>query len=102
MGVDYHRAACAGTELEFFGHTPTKAVISCCRGCPIRWGCLSDALRRESRDECGEHGVWGGYSRRARLALLDRTGGNADDALLLAYQAEQPDEPIPEAAGAGR
>jgi WhiB family redox-sensing transcriptional regulator len=38
-----------------------------CRGCPVRYECLADAL-----DNRIEFGVWGGMTERERRALLRR------------------------------
>jgi WhiB family redox-sensing transcriptional regulator len=38
-----------------------------CRGCPVRFECLADAL-----DNRIEFGVWGGMTERERRALLRR------------------------------
>src|SRR5688572_19874873 len=41
-----------------------------CRGCPVRYECLSDAL-----DNRIEFGVWGGMTERERRALLRKHPG---------------------------
>ncbi len=41
-----------------------------CRGCPVRYECLADAL-----DNRIEFGVWGGMTERERRALLRRHPG---------------------------
>lgn len=41
-----------------------------CRGCPVRYECLADAL-----DNRIEFGVWGGMTERERRALLRRHSG---------------------------
>ncbi len=49
-----------------------NAAKRICRGCPVRYECLADAL-----DNRIEFGVWGGMTERERRALLRRHTGVA-------------------------
>lgn len=51
-------------EVDFLGRA-WKEAIAICQGCLVRTECLEYALREDMRD-----GVWGGMSRKQRLALV--------------------------------
>ena len=51
-------------------------VTRVCKGCPILWECLGDAL--DADNENGQHGVAGGYTaRQRRVWLKDRPHVNS-------------------------
>lgn len=52
-------------DVNFFPATgePTKEALEICNGCLVRAECFAYAV------ENGEHGIWGGTSRRQRTVL---------------------------------
>lgn len=61
-------AACSGEKTEIFfaddtSYYPSREVQRMCDGCPVRALCLQNAL------DNGEHGVWGGTTKRQRDAM---------------------------------
>lgn len=66
---DWSKAACTGQDPDrmFVQGREQKIEKRICRGCPIKYSCLADAL-----DNKIEVGVWGGMTERERRALLRR------------------------------
>ncbi|WP_328439331.1 WhiB family transcriptional regulator [Streptomyces sp. NBC_00444] len=67
------QAACAGSDLRLFHRANTAAAQAICSGCPVRAECLYDALRLDAPT-----GVWGGLTRKERLALPLLPPGKAE------------------------
>jgi len=88
--LDWHaEAACAGrpeADREFFGKKATQAfpptelarTRAICYSCPVQRECLTWALTSTHRLADGyvvtgeRYGVWGGTTRRQRLAFFER------------------------------
>jgi len=62
-------AACRRSDPDalFVQGAEQNVAKRICRGCPVRYECLADAL-----DNRIEFGVWGGMTERERRALLRR------------------------------
>jgi WhiB family transcriptional regulator, redox-sensing transcriptional regulator len=62
-------AACRNEDPDalFVQGAEQNVAKRICRGCPVRYECLADAL-----DNRIEFGVWGGMTERERRALLRR------------------------------
>lgn len=60
-------AVCAGGDPDalFVQGAQQNIAKRICRGCPVRYECLADAL-----DNRIEFGVWGGMTERERRAIL--------------------------------
>lgn len=70
MVVDWPSlAACRNGDPDalFVQGAEQNVAKRICRGCPVRYECLADAL-----DNRIEFGVWGGMTERERRALLRR------------------------------
>jgi len=70
MVVDWpSMAACRNGDPDalFVQGAEQNVAKRICRGCPVRYECLADAL-----DNRIEFGVWGGMTERERRALLRR------------------------------
>ncbi|MDT5038906.1 MAG: WhiB family transcriptional regulator, redox-sensing transcriptional regulator [Micromonosporaceae bacterium] len=70
MVVDWpSMAACRNGDPDalFVQGADQNVAKRICRGCPVRYECLADAL-----DNRIEFGVWGGMTERERRALLRR------------------------------
>lgn len=70
MSADWpSRAACRDGDPDalFVQGAEQNIAKRVCRGCPVRYECLADAL-----DNRIEFGVWGGMTERERRALLRR------------------------------
>jgi WhiB family transcriptional regulator, redox-sensing transcriptional regulator len=70
MVVDWpSTAACRNGDPDalFVQGAEQNVAKRICRGCPVRYECLADAL-----DNRIEFGVWGGMTERERRALLRR------------------------------
>ena len=63
------KAACRDGDPDalFVQGAEQNVAKRICRGCPVRYECLADAL-----DNRIEFGVWGGMTERERRALLRR------------------------------
>src|SRR6202030_877265 len=63
------QAACRNGDPDalFVQGAEQNVAKRVCRGCPVRYECLADAL-----DNRIEFGVWGGMTERERRALLRR------------------------------
>ena len=66
---DWHaRAACRGSDVDFFPTRGDGAGVAACRAicaaCPVRAECLEWALAHSER-----HGVWGGYTVKERIRI---------------------------------
>lgn len=55
-----------------------------CEDCTVRWDCLMFAFETRPRS-----GIYGGMDGTERVELLARAGGDAREALVLAYSANQ-------------
>lgn len=65
-----NRAACEGDDPELFfperGQTLRVEIVQRCRkDCPVQMDCLGSAIARRE-----DHGMWGGYSERARRRMV--------------------------------
>ncbi|MGE2723554.1 WhiB family transcriptional regulator [Mycolicibacterium pulveris] len=63
------RAACIGVDPDLFFPDPGDSILAqrakaVCDGCPVSDECLAFALARHEM-----FGVWGGKTRRERLAI---------------------------------
>jgi len=81
------RGVCQSVDPETFFPAPSEpadAAIALCRTCDVQGSCLAWAL------EVGDcHGVWGGTTPRERRAML------------VAWRADVPREPLPLLAASG-
>lgn len=69
-------ALCAQADPDAFfpgKGDPIAAARAVCRRCPVARECLEDALAQDEQP----HGIWGGKSRRERLAIKAREAGAA-------------------------
>jgi len=66
---DRSRGNCASGDPDalFVQGAEQNVAKRICKGCPVRYDCLADAL-----DNRIEFGIWGGMTERERRALLRR------------------------------
>lgn len=73
--VNLEEAACRNEDLEMFfavGDGQEERAKAVCRGCPVRWECLTYALETRQR-----HGVWGGLTAEERVLLIRKIRSDA-------------------------